>query len=268
MPPQDPFIGREILDGQFRILQKICSGGMGAVYVALQKEMNRNVAVKILHPKLANRKDLVSRFRREARAMSQLTHPNTVRVFLDGELEDGSLYIVMEHLEGRNLNQSMRHEGPFPMERALPLLSAVCGPLEEAPPAGITHPDLNIEGLLHKPGCLTFGATDKGIILGLVYRIEQGDSGKSLTRYSISLVPQLAYLRHNHDQQIFQHLSVPKIIAQVLESHGILRNGYRFTLGTDYQPRDYCVQYGESCLHFLQRLCEEEGLHYHFEHSR
>ena len=81
MRPQDPFIGRDILDGQFQILQKIGSGGMGTVYKALQPAMNRMVAVKILHPKLANRKDLVSRFRREARAMSHLTHPNTVKVF-------------------------------------------------------------------------------------------------------------------------------------------------------------------------------------------
>src|ERR1700678_2901030 len=98
MRPQDPFIGRDILNGQYQILQKIGSGGMGAVYKALETERNRMVGVKILHPKLANRKDLVSRFRREARAMSQLTHPNTVKVFMFGELEDGSLYIIMEYL--------------------------------------------------------------------------------------------------------------------------------------------------------------------------
>ena len=170
MPPQDPFIGREILDAQFRILQKIGSGGMGAVYVALQKEMNRNVAVKILHPKLANRKDLVSRFRREARAMSQLTHPNTVRVFLYGELEDGSLYIVMEYLQGRNLNQTVRHEGAFAMERALPILIQVCGALEEAHRAGIIHRDLKPEniflaqqgGLKDFPKVLDFGLAKLG----------------------------------------------------------------------------------------------------------
>src|SRR5882672_2772711 len=117
MRPQDPFIGRDILSGQFQNLQKIGSGGMGAVYKALQPQMNRMVGVKILHPKLANRKDLVSRFRREARAMSQLTHPNTVKVFLYGELDDGSLYIVMEFLEGKNLNQTVRADGPFPVER-------------------------------------------------------------------------------------------------------------------------------------------------------
>ena len=130
-----------------------------------------------------------------------------------------------------------------------------------------SRPDLKLEELLHKPGHLTFGATGKGLIHGLVYRIEQGDSGKNLTRYSISLVPQLAYLQHNYDQQIFQHLTVPEIIAQVLEARGILSNLYSFQLGATYPERDYCVQYGESDLHFIQRLCEEEGIHFHFQHS-
>jgi serine/threonine-protein kinase len=147
MRPQDPFIGRDILNGQFQILQKIGSGGMGAVYKALQPDMNRMVGVKILHPKLANRKDLVSRFRREARAMSQLTHPNTVKVFMFGELDDGSLYIIMEYLEGKNLNQSVRSEGPFPVERALPILIQACGALDEAHKAGIIHRDLKPENL-------------------------------------------------------------------------------------------------------------------------
>jgi serine/threonine-protein kinase len=147
MRPQDPFIGRDILNGQFQILQKIGTGGMGSVYKALQPEMNRMVGVKILHPKLTNRKDLVSRFRREARAMSHLTHPNTVKVFLYGELEDGSLYIVMEFLDGKNLNQTVRAEGPMPMERALPILIQVCGALEEAHRAGIIHRDLKPENI-------------------------------------------------------------------------------------------------------------------------
>jgi serine/threonine protein kinase len=145
--PQDPFIGRDILNGQFQVLQKIGSGGMGSVYKALQPAMNRMVAVKILHPKLANRKDLVSRFRREARAMSHLTHPNTVKVLLYGELEDGSLYIVMEYLDGKNLNQTVRAEGPMPLERGLPILIQACNALEEAHRAGIIHRDLKPENI-------------------------------------------------------------------------------------------------------------------------
>ncbi len=143
----DPNIGRELLGGQFQILQKIGSGGMGAVYKASQPAMSRMVAVKILHPKLANRKDLVSRFRREARAMSHLTHPNTVKVLLYGELDDGSLYIVMEYLEGKNLNQAVRREGPLPVERAVPVLIQVCGALQEAHLQGIVHRDLKPENI-------------------------------------------------------------------------------------------------------------------------
>jgi serine/threonine protein kinase len=147
MRPQDPFIGREILNGTFRILQKIGSGGMGSVYKAMEIANSRMVAVKILHPKLANRKDLVSRFGREARALSQLSHPNTVRVFAYGELEDHALYIIMELLEGKNLNQSVRAEGPFQMPRALPILIQACGALDEAHKAGIIHRDLKPENI-------------------------------------------------------------------------------------------------------------------------
>ncbi len=147
MRPQDPFIGRDILDGKLQILQKIGSGGMGTVYKALEPENNRMVGVKILHPKLANRKDLVSRFGREARALSQLSHPNTVKVFSYGELEDGSLYIIMELLEGKNLNQTVRSEGPFPVSRALPILIQACGALDEAHKAGIIHRDLKPENI-------------------------------------------------------------------------------------------------------------------------
>ena len=145
--PVDPFIGRDLLNGQFQILQKIGSGGMGSVYKALQPEMNRMVAVKILHPKLAGRSDLVSRFRREARAMSHLTHPNTVKVFLYGELDDGSLYIVMEYLDGKNLNQTVRGEGPMPLERALPILIQSAGALDEAHSKGIVHRDMKPENI-------------------------------------------------------------------------------------------------------------------------
>ncbi|MCO3243003.1 type VI secretion system tip protein VgrG, partial [Pseudomonas aeruginosa] len=66
---------------------------------------------------------------------------------------------------------------------------------------------------------------------------------------------------------IFQHLTVPQIVALILEEHGILADAYRFQLGTRYPEREYCVQYDESDLHFVQRLCAEEGIHFHFRHS-
>jgi len=148
MAPPDPLIGRELLNGQFKITRKIGSGGMGAVYEALQPSVNGKVAVKILHAKLANRKDLVSRFNREAAAMSHLTHPNTCKVIVYGEDEsDGLLYIVMEYLEGKNLNQTVRSEGPIPAPRAIPLLVQACLALQEAHDKGIVHRDLKPENI-------------------------------------------------------------------------------------------------------------------------
>ncbi|MGE8297792.1 MAG: type VI secretion system tip protein TssI/VgrG [Pseudomonas sp.] len=129
------------------------------------------------------------------------------------------------------------------------------------------RPDLDLESLLHQRAFLAFDQNDAGIH-GLIHRIAQGESGKRITRYRLTLVPQLAYLAHRTNQRIFQHLTVEKIISQVLEEHGIQANAYQFQLGSIYPERDYCVQYDESDLHFIQRLCEEEGIHYHFQHSR
>jgi len=142
----DNYVGKEVA-GQFRIAQKIGSGGMGSVYKAEQPDMNRHVAIKILHPRYLSRSDLVSRFRREARAMSHLSHPNTARVFLYGQLEDGACYFVMEYLEGRNLAQLVRAEGPMDPKRAIHVMSQVCGALDEAHRAGIIHRDLKPENI-------------------------------------------------------------------------------------------------------------------------
>ncbi|WP_417776548.1 type VI secretion system tip protein TssI/VgrG [Stutzerimonas xanthomarina] len=128
--------------------------------------------------------------------------------------------------------------------------------------------DIDLESLLHQPAFLALSPAGKGIH-GLIYSAAQGNSGKRLTRYRITLRPQLAYLSHCANQRIFQQLSVPQIVAKVLDEHGILAgDGHRFDLGpVVYPKRDYCVQYDETDLHFIQRLCKEEGIHYHFQHS-
>ncbi|WP_236212809.1 type VI secretion system Vgr family protein [Metapseudomonas otitidis] len=126
---------------------------------------------------------------------------------------------------------------------------------------------LDLESLLHKPAFLAFTPDGRGVH-GQVFGIAVGEIGNRLTHYHLTLVPRLAYLALRHNQRIFQHLSVPQIIGQVLEDHGILADAYRFRLGPKAPPpRDYCTQYDESDLHFISRLCEEEGLHFHFEHQ-
>ncbi|WP_312933520.1 type VI secretion system tip protein TssI/VgrG [Pseudomonas sp.] len=125
---------------------------------------------------------------------------------------------------------------------------------------------INLESVLHKKAFLQLSPTGTGIH-GLVYSIAQGDAGKRLTRYALSLRPQLSNLAHRVNQRIFQHMTVKQIISQVLEEHGILATDYHFQFSALYPERLYCVQYDESDLRFIQRLCEEEGIHYHFQHT-
>jgi serine/threonine-protein kinase len=118
--------------------------------------------------------------------MSQLTHPNTVKVFAFGELEDdGSLYIVMEFLDGKNLNQVVRREGPLPPERAIPILVQVCGALQEAHDIGIVHRDLKPEniflskqgGIVDFPKVLDFGlakVTERQMQPGSIILTQEG----------------------------------------------------------------------------------------------
>jgi type VI secretion system secreted protein VgrG len=128
------------------------------------------------------------------------------------------------------------------------------------------NPDIDLEKLLHKQAFLAFDRQGSGVH-GQIYRVAQGDAGKRLSRYTVALVPQLQYLHHRTNQRIFQQMSAPKIIAKILEEHGIQSDVYRFQLSQPCPDRDYCVQYDETDLHFVQRLCEEEGVHYHFQHS-
>jgi len=180
----DPYKGKEVA-GQFRIVEKIGKGGMGAVYKAEQPDMNRYVAIKILHSRYLSRSDLVSRFRREARAMSQLSHPNTARVFLYGQLEDGACYFVMEHLVGQNLSQIVRSRGRMEPKRAIRIMIQVCGALEEAHQAGIIHRDMKPEnifittqgGIRDFPKVLDFGlakVTERQMRPGSMVLTQQG----------------------------------------------------------------------------------------------
>ncbi|MDR9751060.1 type VI secretion system tip protein TssI/VgrG [Pseudomonas sp. SZMC_28357] len=129
------------------------------------------------------------------------------------------------------------------------------------------NPGLDLEALLHKQAFLAFDSPGSGIH-GQIYCVAQGDAGTRLSRYTLSLVPQLQYLHHRRNQRIYQQMTAPQIIARILEEHGIQGNAYRFQLSVPCPERDYCVQYDETDLHFVQRLCEEEGIHYHFEHSQ
>jgi type VI secretion system secreted protein VgrG len=128
--------------------------------------------------------------------------------------------------------------------------------------------DLPLSSYLHQQAFLRFGVEDNGVH-GQIHSIARGESGKRQTHYEVTLVPHIAYLQHSYNQRIFQRKSVPEIIAQVLAGHNILEDAFRFSDGPMTCPaREYCVQYDESDLNFIQRLCAEEGIHYHFQHSK
>ncbi|MFJ7316653.1 type VI secretion system tip protein TssI/VgrG [Pseudomonas sp. NPDC098747] len=126
-------------------------------------------------------------------------------------------------------------------------------------------PDVDLEALLSKPAFLQFGLNGEGIH-GRIEDVRVGESGRRLTHYQLSLVPVLHYLQFSYNQRIFQHLTVPQIIAQVLKGHGIQADVYTFNVSTS-PVREYCTQYGESDFEYLQRLCAEDGIAWHHQHS-
>ncbi len=154
MAAVDPYIGVVIEDGGYKLVAKIGEGTMGAVYRGVQETTGTEVAVKILHVRFALEREFVERFKREVRVLGSLRHPNTVRIIDHGQMEDTSLYIVMELLEGRGLDAALRHDGPWPLDRAISMVLRVAYALEEAHRLGIVHRDLKPENifLVQRPG--------------------------------------------------------------------------------------------------------------------
>jgi len=139
-------IGSEI-DGRYRIIELIGEGGMGKVYMAEHVEIGKRVALKVLHASYSRMPDLVERFRREARAASKIGHPNIVDVTDSGATADGSVYFVMEYLEGVELGSVIEREGALDAARALRITGQICRALSAAHREGIIHRDLKPENI-------------------------------------------------------------------------------------------------------------------------
>ena len=126
-------------------------------------------------------------------------------------------------------------------------------------------PDFDLESLLSQPAFLQFGHNGEGLH-GRIEDVFVGEAGKRLTRYHLTLVPALHYLQFSHNQRIFQKLTVPQIIAQVLKGHGIQADAFTFHVSSSPE-REYCTQYGENDFELVQRLCAEDGIAWHHQHS-
>jgi beta-lactam-binding protein with PASTA domain/predicted Ser/Thr protein kinase len=130
-----------MVDGRYRILRKIGSGGMADVYCAEDTQLGRQVALKLLYPRFAEDEQFVERFRREASSAAGLQHPNVVQVFDRGEW-DGTYYIAMEFLPGRNLKQVVREHGPLDPALAADLVIQILKAARFAHRRGIVHRDI------------------------------------------------------------------------------------------------------------------------------
>ena len=139
--------GRTIAD-KFLIESVIGQGAMGAVYRAKWLALDKTVALKVMHPEIANDAAFAARFHREAKAASKLDHPNSVRVLDFGQEPDGTLFIAMEYLDGKDLLAVMREEWPLSGERIISILMQVLSALAVAHEAGIVHRDLKPENIM------------------------------------------------------------------------------------------------------------------------
>src|SRR3954471_6627813 len=139
----DPLLGK-VLNGRFRVLEKLGAGGMGTVYKAIQAPLDRIVALKVLNNNYDSKRDpgFQRRFFLEASVTSKLKHPNTITVIDYGKTDDNIYYIAMEFVEGITLAQVVATEGAIEWSRCLNIAQQVCRSLREAHKAGIIHRDL------------------------------------------------------------------------------------------------------------------------------
>jgi serine/threonine-protein kinase len=147
-------VGRT-LSGKYRIKSVLGEGGMGTVYEGEHVAIGRAVAVKVLHPNQARKKDAVRRFHQEARAAGAIGHPNICEVYDFGTLDDGSPYLVMEKLVGETLADRIASEGGLPFDDVIDILIQVLSGLVAAHEKGVVHRDIKPENifLTKRVGC-------------------------------------------------------------------------------------------------------------------
>jgi serine/threonine-protein kinase len=128
--------------GRYELVEALGKGAMGVVYHAHDPLLDRDVALKLMLPQMADEPDQKHRFEREARAVARLMHPNVVTLFDLGYHTDGSPYIVMELLKGRDLHARMREEPPLSLAQKVSIVAQVLDGLGHAHKAGVVHRDI------------------------------------------------------------------------------------------------------------------------------
>jgi len=147
---EDPWIG-QVVNAKFRIEALVGQGGMGRVYRARHLTLDRPVVLKMLHKAYSSDPQVVQRFQREARAASRLDHPNSIAVLDFGEAEDGTLFMAMESLGGKDLARIVQEEFPLGEGRIVRIAAQILSALAEAHAQGIVHRDLKPENVMVEP---------------------------------------------------------------------------------------------------------------------
>src|ERR687886_1883226 len=137
----------EVIAGRYELEELVGTGGMSSVYRARDRLLERDVALKILHDQYSRDESYVERFRREARAVAQLSHPNIVTVIDRGE-EGGRQFIVFEYVDGENLKELVDRTGPLPVRRAVELALQIARGLAFAHEHGLVHRDVKPQNVL------------------------------------------------------------------------------------------------------------------------
>jgi serine/threonine-protein kinase len=140
-------MAEQLLNGRYRLLLLLATGGMASVYLAEDLRLGRRVAVKVLHPQFASDPSFVTRFAYEAHIVAKLVHPNIVQVYDVGHDGDRH-YIVMEYVEGETLKELVRRQGALPVARALSIMSGVLAALALAHTQRLIYRDITAQNIL------------------------------------------------------------------------------------------------------------------------
>jgi len=178
----------EVIDGRYQLMRIIDSGGMATIYSALDLRLDRQVAVKIMHPHLAHDENYVERFIREAKAAAALSHPNIVAIQDQGWNQGGvpAVFIVMELVEGATLRQYLNERGSLPLSELLAIIKPVLSALAAAHRLGIVHRDIKPENILiSKDGRVKIA--DFGLARGSII-------GQTMTAESSVVLGSVSYL--------------------------------------------------------------------------
>ena len=188
----------DLIGARYEILALLGEGGMGSVYKAMDREVERTVALKLIRPELASNPAILARFKQELLTAHQVTHKNVIRIY-DISEADGVKFITMEFVEGHDLRRILTDKGKLPIEKAVEIIRQVCLALDAAHTAGVIHRDLKPQNIMQeaKTGRILVmdfglartiggdGMTQTGALLGTIeYMSPEQSMGKTLDQRS------------------------------------------------------------------------------------